>query len=159
VPAMKYRTDPDSYAIGFKLYFGGNVVINDPRVKGYQARPRKWDDSFAKFKASGKKYTIKVDTNSVKEFNDLITICEKQNIKLYFVFSPEYVNVQPMFLNRDAIFAYYSDAAKLHKIPFLNYSRDTISTDTSYFYNSEHLNQHGSEVFTRKLAHDMQASN
>jgi hypothetical protein len=155
VPAMKYRTDPISYSIGFKLYFGRSLPNNDPRVNGYQARPRKWDDSFAKFKASHRTYTIKVDTNSVKEFYDLISICEKKQIKLYFVFSPEYSNVQPLFLNRDAIFAYYSDAAKQHKISFFDYSNDAMSRDTTYFYNSEHLNQHGAEVFTRKLAHDI----
>ena len=157
VPAMKYRTDPISYKIGFQLFFGGTVVNDDPRVKGYQARNRKWDDSFEKFKALKIKYTIKVDTNSIKEFHDLINICQQNKVKLYFVFSPEYTKVQPYFTNRSEIIGIYKDAAQQYNVPFFDYSNDPISADTQYFYNSEHLNTHGSEVFTQKLARDIKA--
>lgn len=58
----------------------------------------------------------------------------------------------------DSIFAIYSNAARLNNIPFFNYSNDSISYNTKYFYNSEHLNQFGSEIFTRKLAMDIKNS-
>lgn len=160
IPAMKYRSYPKYYSIGVKLYYGASVNIEDghKRINGYQARPRIWDSSFHTFKSSGKKFNIKPEFIFIKQFYELIDLCKKQNIKLYFVFSPEYKNVQPMFVNRDSIFAIYSTAARLNNIPFFNYSNDSISYNTKYFYNSEHLNQFGSEIFTRKLAMDIKNS-
>jgi hypothetical protein len=155
IPAMKYRTVPSSYAIGFKLYFGKNVILDDLRIRGYQARERQWDDSFDNFKKLKITYNFKIDTGLIKEFKEFATECKKYNVKLYFVFSPEYINVQPYFLNRNTIFGYYKDAASRYKIPFLDYSNDPMSYDTKYFYNSEHLNKYGSEIFTKKLADDM----
>ena len=157
VPAMKYRSDPISYSVGFNLYFGKEVPNDDVRVRGYQARERVWDDSFENFKKLKKTYTIKADTNLVKEFHELIKTCKANNVKLYFVYSPEYVKVQPYFVNRATIFSYYQDAAKQYNIPFLDYSNDPISHDTTYFYNSEHLNKNGAETFTKKLAQDIKA--
>lgn len=157
VPAMKYRTDPSSYATGFKLYFGGTALIDDPRVKGYQARDRKWDTSFEDFKKLKITYKIKNDTALVKQFYDLINICQKNGVKLYFVYSPEYVKVQPYFVNRAEVLGVFKDASQQHKIPFFDYSNDAMSHDTTYFYNSEHLNRFGAETFTKKLAQDIKA--
>ena len=39
--------------------------------------------------------------------------------------------------------------------PILNYTYDPISYDTNFFYNATHLNKTGAELFTRKLAHDI----
>jgi hypothetical protein len=38
---------------------------------------------------------------------------------------------------------------------FLDYSSDTICNNKKLFYNSQHLNSKGSEIFTKKLAKDL----
>lgn len=158
VPAMKYRTDPSSYVTGIKLYFGKNVVEDELRVRGYEARPRKWDNSFNEFIALHQKFNHKIDTALLKQFKELIKTCADHHTKLYLVYSPEYIKVQPYFVNRAGIMSVYKVASLLYHVPFLDYSNDPMSSDTSYFYNSEHLNKNGSEVFTRKLAKDMAAN-
>lgn len=49
----------------------------------------------------------------------------------------------------------YGSIANAVKVPLLDYWNDTITTDTSYFCNSTHLNKIGSELFTRKFIQDL----
>jgi lysophospholipase L1-like esterase len=47
------------------------------------------------------------------------------------------------------------DIANRHGIQFLDYSSDTMCRDTKYFYNSQHLNTAGAELFSARLAEDL----
>jgi hypothetical protein len=49
---------------------------------------------------------------------------------------------------------YDSIACEFH-IPILDYSDIPMCYDTAYFYNATHLNKTGAELFTTKLAHDI----
>ena len=52
----------------------------------------------------------------------------------------------------------YRQFAKKYDLIFLDYSNDPISYNKSLFYNANHLNAKGSEIFTRKLALDIKRS-
>ena len=157
IPLAKYRSNPSSIIVGIKLFFGMKISNDDLYVRGYQARPRIWGNDFEKFIKSKKTFNIHVTPQLIQEFKDLILFCKKNKIKLYFIYAPEYIKVQPYYINRPSIFNYYKTASTLYKIPFIDYSNDTISYNTKYFYNSEHLNKIGSETFTKKLANDIAA--
>jgi lysophospholipase L1-like esterase len=49
----------------------------------------------------------------------------------------------------------YDSIARKYNIPILDYHYDPISFDTAYFYNATHMNKRGAELFTAKLAHDI----
>ena len=53
----------------------------------------------------------------------------------------------------------FQNIADRNNIPFLDYSNDPICYDTSYFYNAMHLNARGADIFTAKLAHDLDSLN
>ncbi len=156
---MKYRTRPEFFKIGFRLYFNKSVEIDAPRVRGYEGRERKWDNSFSDFVKSKKRFQPKLEDEIKKEFEEVVRICREKAIKLYFVYSPEYTKIQEYFVNRDEVFSYFHHVSGINNIPFLDYSDDPISRDTAYFYNSEHLNRTGAEMFTRKLAADIKRLN
>jgi lysophospholipase L1-like esterase len=57
--------------------------------------------------------------------------------------------------NVDEMYKMYESIATEFNIPILDYSYDLMCDDTTYFYNGTHLNKLGAEVFTTKLAHDI----
>jgi lysophospholipase L1-like esterase len=38
-----------------------------------------------------------------------------------------------------------------YKIPFIDFSKDSMSYNKEYFYNATHLNKKGADLFTEKL--------
>ena len=59
-------------------------------------------------------------------------------------------------LNRDEIVERYKKTLKQYDLPLLDYSKDSISYQQKWFYNTTHLNDKGADEFTRKLAQDLQ---
>ena len=53
------------------------------------------------------------------------------------------------------MFLMFDNIAKKYDIPILNYTYDSLSYDTLYFYNAMHLNKMGAEIFSTKLARDI----
>ena len=51
--------------------------------------------------------------------------------------------------------AIYKNISMKYNIPFLDYSSDTICLSKDYFYNAEHLNLMGTNLFSRKLTSDL----
>ena len=41
-----------------------------------------------------------------------------------------------------------------YEVPFYYYTKDTMSYDKKYFYNSTHMNKTAEEFFTRRLVSD-----
>ena len=81
--------------------------------------------------------------------------CFKDNIKVFLVYAPEYYELQHLITNSDSLLNIYSNFAQKYKTVFLDYSKDPISQNKELFYNSQHLNRKGSEVFSIKLANDL----
>jgi hypothetical protein len=46
--------------------------------------------------------------------------------------------------------------SKKYDVPLLDHSNDAMSYKTIYFYNSEHLNKTGAQLFSKKLAGDLE---
>jgi hypothetical protein len=80
---------------------------------------------------------------------------KKQGIKLIFVYTPEYVEGQDFVQNREKIFEIYQSISKSEEIPFWDYSKDSISFEKQLFYNSEHLNDFGATIFSKKFSKDL----
>lgn len=135
--ALRYRTGHLSNPIG--------------RVRGYMGRDEKWNADFDKAKAKMKKYKIVVDSKAVALFEKFIDECRQNHIQLTFVYPPEYIEGQQFIENRREVMELYHTISEKYKIPFFDYTHDALSYDKRYFYNANHLNKTGSELFTSKL--------
>lgn len=51
--------------------------------------------------------------------------------------------------------AMFAQIATDSDIPYLDYTYDTLSYDTAYFYNTMPLNRTGANLFSQKVARDM----
>jgi hypothetical protein len=128
----------------------------DWRVRGWAARDWPWDGDFEKFAQAhpnGKDWPI--EQGSVDALESILTTAERLHTRIVLAYLPEYVEVRRLWSNQETVFARFHEIAQRHRIPFLDFSDDPVCASRSYFYNAEHLNQRGAELFSARLAERM----
>lgn len=154
-PMFKYNGNLNIAAAGFLSYFN-LVEYQKINTKGYLGQTLAWDNSFEAFrKKFPNGYTHPFDEKIAGDFKNYLEHCRQNDIKVVLVFSPEYVELHPLIKNREEVMNLFGNYAKQFDIAFLDYSNHSISFNKSYFYNSEHLNKQGSELFSEILAQDL----
>jgi hypothetical protein len=136
-----------------------NISDNKPvRIKGYLPWDRTWNNDLMEAQKKLGSLEVKSDSSMIQLFERYLNECNQKNIKLIFVYTPEYIEGQKFVGNRSDILALYYRLSKKFNIPFFDYSNDPISFQKDFFYNSGHLNRRGAELFTGKLVCDIKKS-
>lgn len=157
-PLFKYNGYWDQFFEGVNTYFGRKQIDTPAKVKGYLGVEYAWDGTFDQFKKDHPHGTnATVSEQSEQKFKTLIASCKTAGIVPVLVFTPVYHESLQYVNNRTAILQFYATVANVNNIHFLNYSQDALSYNRSYFYNSQHLNKKGAEIFSRHLARDLKA--
>ena len=125
------------------------------RYKGFYNFDRSWTYEFEKVKKSKKTMFQKLDKDSVILFENYLADTKRRGIPIIFVYTPEYIDGQNFVSNRKEIMALYKKLATKYDIPFIDYSSDPMCFNREYFYNAEHLNLKGTNLFSKKLASDL----
>jgi hypothetical protein len=157
IPMYKYANDWDLVWEGLKNFVDYPHVTKTSKYKGYQANDIAWDNQFELFKKKypkGIRYTIEKDVE--QSFERYLDFCQKEGIKVVLVYAPEYFEVQPYYKNKTAFLRLCHRVEKQYNCTFLDYTNDSICFEKSLFYNSQHLNKKGAELFSAKLAKDLQ---
>lgn len=103
-------------------------------------------------------FMAEVDSTTMEELYEYIEDLRNNDIQLVFVLSPVlYEEVENIILNMKEINQLFHEISEKYHIPILDYTNDTISYDPSCFYNATHLNQKGAEMFSEKVANDLQS--
>lgn len=123
-----------------------------PIYKGYHGFDRVWAGS--EFDAIKKIDFFHEDT-AIVLLDNLLADCTSDGINVVLVHSPIYSRYWDKFPDSADMWNLYREFAGKYDIPLLNYTNDPMCDDTSYFYNARHLNRMGAEMFTHKLAHDL----
>lgn len=121
-------------------------------TKGFFGRDNIWDGS-ALHKTDS--IICDVDTNALNLFIEFLQEETDSGVKIIFVYAPIYIGAREKMVNEEEMFAMYDSIAKKFDIPILDYNDISLCYDTAYFYNATHLNRVGAELFTTKLAHDI----
>ena len=121
-------------------------------TKGYLGRWDKWDGSQL---AKLDKVECACDTNAIKIFENFLSEVTHEGTKVIFVYAPVYHEVRAKMINEQQMFYMYDSIAKKFDIQILDYNDIPMCYDTTYFYNGTHLNKVGAEMFSTKLAHDI----
>ena len=150
IPLIRYYGNYDAVETAIR-FSTGHLSNPITRLKGYQGREEKWNSDFDVAKASMKSLEIKLDKPTIVLFENFLKECKFNNIKLIFVYTPEYIEGQKFVSNRSQIMELYKKYSKQYQIPFYDFSNDSISYQKKYFYNASHLNKIGSQLFTKKL--------
>lgn len=88
---------------------------------------------------------------------DIINLCKYNNKQLILVQAPYAKSYFPdkYFLNYYDIIRQTDSLAGQNNIPFLKYTGLSIADDNSYFYNTNHLNIRGANIYSQVLANDI----
>jgi lysophospholipase L1-like esterase len=96
-----------------------------------------------------------VEPSGITVLEDLIRLCHERGIRLIFVYSPEYAEVQKLTKNRAEVFDHFYELADRYHVPLWDYSDWRFAADTEYFTNSQHLNAEGAALFSDDVANRM----
>ena len=125
------------------------------RQKGYYGQRLGWNTDLLEARKMLLSYKVGIDTGAVTLLEKFLRECQGRGMKIIFVYTPQYIEGQQFIENKQSIMDIYRQLGSRHDIPFLDYSSDSICLSKKYFYNSSHLNKAGSELFSRKLGHDL----
>ena len=151
IPLIRYYGKSDALMSALKVLIRPQTNLIK-RIKGYQGQDESWNTDFDKAKKEMKFFKATQDTFLIKIFDNYLKECQLNNIKVIFVYPPEYIEGQKFIKNREAgIIANYKNWSVKYNIPFYNFSNDSLCLNKKYFYNATHLNKIGSEIYTNKL--------
>lgn len=125
-------------------------------AKGFRGNDKEWNGE--EFK---KRKTISYNKNpeAMQLFDDFLAECKQENIKVVLVMAPYYIGATKKVKDYAGMQKMFSGYAEKYDYGFLDYTYDSISYDTTYFYNAMHLNRTGATLFSEKLAHDIDSLN
>jgi hypothetical protein len=129
------------------------------RKKGYMAWDLNWNNDFGKAQTELGYIEVKNDSTSISLFNDFLNECSLNKIKVIFINTPEYIDGQLFIKNRDEVINIYKNFSNKYDIVFFDYSNDEMCYHREYFFNAQHLNKTGAELFNRKLVRDLKNTN
>lgn len=156
IPLVRYYGKLDAFkqVRALELHPEKNIP---QRIRGYQGADQKWNSDLNKAKSTLQDFHVKTDPDNILLFEKYLKECHTKNIKVVLVFSPQYIEGRNLIANHEEIIGIYKKFSKKYKIPFYDYSNDTISMQKKYFYNAMHLNKTGSQLFTEKLIRRLQS--
>lgn len=155
-PLYKYNNQPELFTDGLNAYFDRIKVDTPCKYKGYIGAQRTWDNTFDQYKkAHPASEKLNVSSISQNEFKKFLNYCKINNINPIMVFTPVFHESLKYISNSSEILNFYKNISVQYKIPLLNYASDSLTYERRYFFNSQHLNKVGSEVFSHKLAIDL----
>jgi hypothetical protein len=153
VPLLKYKNQQKLAFEGFLGFLGfSNLYDTTSKYKGYRGNNYTWNKDFESFKKrfpKGAKYRF--DKEVVRQFEEYLAFCQQENIKVVLVYAPEYFEVQPYYKNKPELIKLCQESVKKYNCQFLDYSKNSLCYNRDYFYNSQHLNRTGAELFTLDL--------
>lgn len=155
IPLVRYYGQIAPIHQAFSIFF--NKLTNPiDRVKGYASYDQTFVNAFNQGDAYPNSYQIQFDPKTVQLFNDYLLQCQKLNIKIVFVYTLEYIAGQKTIKNRIQLFSLIHNFSKKYNVILYDYSNDEMSFNKNDFYNSEHMNTKGAQLFSKKLARDLE---
>ena len=125
------------------------------RIQGYAGRNEGWNNDFLIAKKEIKRQHYKIDYYTVNLFNQFLDDCKTSGIKVIMVYAPVYHEGFNFIENHQDIVNSFQIIANKHKLPFLDYTKNSICHNESLFNNSTHLNSMGADRFTKQLCDDI----
>lgn len=157
IPFFKYSGKFKTVTKGVASFCNVEFLTSN-KYKGYASNDFKWDSRFDDFKKKnpkGKK--INISDSIVNLFESYINTETQKGTEMFIVFTPTFTELEKYMVNRGEIIKLYKSIAEKHNVTFLDYSNSDLSLKKELFYNANHLNKKGAELFTRKLSLDIKA--
>lgn len=134
---------------------GDKMVFMDPAekpIKGFSPKEAKWDGKNMQRLDTVQYYR---ETKAISLLEDFLKKSKKDNVSIILIHSPFERRGFEKIQDHEEMINLFRSIAERNGVPFLDYTEDPICYDTLNFYNAMHLNAHGADLFSLKLAHDL----
>jgi hypothetical protein len=153
LPLYAYVVEDIRFTWAYGLLGLAGVYPKEDYVDGFNPRYREWGSDFDRFKASHPNgVVVRTEAAGEAALKEIIDLCSSKNIRLLFVYSPEYIESQQLTKNRDAVLAKMKTIADTARVEMWDFSGLALCQQRDYFYNSQHLNSRGAKAFSAILA-------
>lgn len=120
--------------------------------RGFAANPAAWDVN-----EKIKPFKEPCNEEAFKLLQDFVSICNKESIEVIFLQPPMYEGHTKVVENIAEVDARIDKIVISNHVPFWKYTDMWVCRSTTYFYNMEHLNAAGAEIFSQKFALDIKS--
>ena len=151
LPLYRYFGYRDDIEMGMASFFGKREFPDGGLHKGFRGNDYSWETTGV-LQDSLKSV---IDENQVRELENFAEDCRKEGIALVFVKYPVCYPIVERVSNLRVTDSIFDAIAKRNNVSVLDYYHAAITKDRSNYYNYNHLNKKGSELFTKELCNDL----
>lgn len=154
LPIIRYKFVKHTISKGILSYL--NLYKRTSILKsGYRPMKREWDYSFeAVLDSIQEQIEYNIDNEIISDFKNKLNEIKGEGIKISFVYAPQHIDGDKIIKNRKEIIDSYRILAQESDIDFFDYSKSEINQNREYFYNSNHLNKKGVDIWMQIFLKD-----
>ena len=150
IPLYRYYYWKDELLLrGWQAFFKNHPVINR---KGFFETDLEWDGTRLRNILQQDSLVAGKNPEAIELFDSYLSHCKENNIQIIIVLAPMYVEASDYVKDKVEVKNIYRSLSEKYDIPFIDYSTGSINSDTTYFFNSTHVNKKGSIFYSTKLA-------
>lgn len=94
------------------------------------------------------------EADAVQLLDQFLAALRQQQVAVVLCYAPQYQELYRRLQLSDCMDVYRQLSEK-YDVPILDYASVSWANDSSYFYNANHINRLGSELFSTQLSHDL----
>lgn len=129
--------------------------ISNPAYKGHRPESGRWDGTEL---AKMTRQEIILPAEAKVQFEDFLADCKRDTVEVVLVFSPMYTGALEKYTNLQDVKTYFRKTADRFGFPYLDYTEGEgleISSDSTNFCVSVHMNPYATKRFTGLLCRDL----
>lgn len=159
IPLYSFHRCGPAYAwLAVEGLLGLEDTLHDPLVQGFERRDRTWDGSFDRFMRKHPNGVVRgIGPDAQTTLRAIIRRAREAGSRVVLVYTPEHVDMQKLTLDRPELMAAFTRIAAEEGVPFRDFSTLPLCTDRANFYNSQHMNGRGVDLFTPVIADSIRA--
>lgn len=154
IPLYVYAIEDLRFTWGRGLLAWLGVHGRETYFQGFNPRDTMWTGDFEQFRAAvgPKGVTNRIESDGLKALEELVRLCRDSGIDVILAYSPVYFEMQALETNRAEIFATFEKLSREAHVTFWDFSQLPLARQRELFYNSQHLNARGAELFSQDFA-------
>lgn len=146
VSHVYYKNSVSGFKTNFTHHHSGDSL------NGFRPVFRKWESDRDEILKNMKPFPIEIDPDIINKYVATILSIEKNNKNVIIVLPPIYFKISRQLTDFTPLRKTLDSISKLTGAKFIDFSSTDICEHKNFFYNSNHLNDLGSEKFTQQLA-------
>lgn len=125
--------------------------IDKPNLKGFTPVRRNWEvDADRAIKKAGK-YSIVIDQEVLKLYIEQIKKLQSKGIRVIIIFTPIFKPALAQAMSLTPLINAIKEISRKTGVRFLDFSNSSLVDQKTMFYNSNHLNLMGAQLFSKQL--------